>query len=266
MGAAALVAVILACGVSPILNQAPASALSLGISFQDVTPPGTVSLAVSFGDGKQSVRLSGKQRLSCDGVDLIPRTSAKPLLIATGVVTRQPPGGTYMCIYTDENGKRTTFYVPEPTGQLAITSPRAGAKVPIPWRSESPWYLATPAATPEAPVLHSPFAVAYTLPDRPAQQQTASIVATVEGCASATDVATCGVVAEAREEYPAQDGTFRVSDDSPLPAGYDHLSPGPGQVSLAFRMSWQLAPQGFRSLDVDVEEQVTTAFTWVAAT
>lgn len=275
MGAAALVAVGMACGGFPVLKEAPASALSLSIrlGYETTPTPDKVSLAVSFADGKQSVQISGKQRLACDGVNLIPQTTPRPVMSASVVVNRQPPGGAYMCVYTDENGKQTTFSFPEPTGHLTITSPHAGAKVPIPtltWAlSSSPPNVLTPTPTPEPPVLHNPFMITYTLPDAPANQLVSSISAEAESCSSATDETTCSMVVEAREDNPMRDGTFLVSDASPLDAGlapgYWRVSPGPGAVRLDLHMGWMLAPQGFRSMSVDVQEHVTTTFTWVAA-
>jgi hypothetical protein len=112
--------------------------------------------------------------------------------------------------------------------------------------------------------------ITYTLPDIPAKQYLSSIIAAAESCSSTTDAATCGTVVEAREEDPVQDGTLIVSDASPADAGlapgYGRLSPGPGAVRLDFHMGWVLASQGFRSIGVDMEEHVTTIFTWVAAT
>lgn len=278
MGVMALVVVSMACSEAPVLQQAPAHALSLNVGLSDdggARPTDKVSLVFFFEDGKQAVRLSGKQRLTCDGVDLIPHSTPGPILSAYGGVTRQPPGGVYTCHYTDENGKQTTFFIPEPTGHLAITSPRAGAMVPMPWRDEPPPYFVTPTATPVAPVLHDPFTIAYTLPGVPTSQHPVGptgIHAIVYGCVDVTPPPSCGVetegeVAEAWDEAPAQTGTLLVGNvPVPQDTGYHHLVPGPGQVDLFLFMKWTLAPQGFRSIHVDVEEHVITTFTWVAAT
>jgi hypothetical protein len=61
-------------------------------------------------------------------------------------------------------------------------------------------------------------------------------------------------------------GTLHVSDETePLRVGYSHLIPGPGALTLLVDIGWWVAPQGFRSIGVTLQERVPTQFTWVAA-
>lgn len=140
VGAALLIAllaipIILACGITPrAITTAPARDISLTITIngQHATFPSTASSSVlvhvSFmvAGYRGSVILSPSHSLTCNGV---------PLNLTTGVgapVPRQPPGGAYTFIYTDEQGRQTTLVVAVPSGSFAITSPATGATIALP--------------------------------------------------------------------------------------------------------------------------------------
>src|SRR5512146_174399 len=126
--AAVLVPLVLACGEDPApqrLTTAPASQLQLSLRFDATAsepsnplPPDKVLVTAWFQSAQVQVVPSGGQTLFCDGVNV-----AVPARL-----DRQPPGGVYTCVYTDERGQRTTVIIPVPTGTRARTNPAAGSR------------------------------------------------------------------------------------------------------------------------------------------
>jgi hypothetical protein len=263
--AAVLVPLILACGEDPApqrLKTAPASQLQLSLRFDSTSseashplPPDKVFVTARFQTAQVQVLLSGGQTLTCDGTDV-----AIPTLL-----DRQPPGGKYICMYTDERGQRTTVVVPVPTGTLAITNPPAGASVPIP--------PPLPHATPLPPkpglkdlpprVLHGPLAITYTLPTVPPGGQ--AFVSATAGCPPSPDGLACdkpyGPTVYGPESA-VHNGTYVLADSPSSISGFDYLAPGPGYVMLTLATYWSPAPQGFQQVDVDMRESVTNPVTW----
>src|SRR5262249_10947475 len=67
--------------------------------------------------------------------------------------TRQPPGGSYHLVYTDEHGATTSGVIPVPTGHFALRSPSQGATMLVP-----------PSGSHQVVVIH--LAVPVPAPDR----------------------------------------------------------------------------------------------------
>ncbi len=223
------IAIFMACGRQvplPVLDHAPASALSLVIAFDDNTKVSDtlVVLTVEFFTGGHEADLSGKQQLTCNGVAF---SQPSPYGGRSVKVERQPAGGSYTFAYTDEQEHTTTFSVPA-IGRLALTSPAPGAAVPIPRPvAQAP----TPSAiegtrTPD--LAHAPLTVHYAVPGLP-PYSLATVVMTAWGN---------GGEVQGRAAEPAT-GTYSISDASiAYSYGFESFMPGAGDITSLLQVTW----------------------------
>ena len=119
------------------------------IGQYDNTP--NVQVRVRFFEvaSSKEVSLADKARLTCNGSDV------KPDFIYTHPTPpclRQPPGGVYRIVYSDEHGAVTTVIAPVPAGQFAILSPRDGSTVKIPINCQFTIRFAVPTAPPKSKI------------------------------------------------------------------------------------------------------------------
>lgn len=249
---------LLFCGMPrppTTLDHAPASSLHLLIEIDNqYAPTPGVTIRASFSQPDQPIILSGKQRFECEGVSF-PQTE-KPLV----TVQRQPPDSAYNCIYIDEQDTRTSVSVAVPQGAFAITSPTAGASVPIP-ASTHP--SGTPSGTPTPPPnAYDPdpahaLTIQYTLPVLPPK-----VLVPLYGRATCGINNSCGVV-----DGPSNaenDGRYSFSDlESADGRGFDQFIPGPGSVSLsAVVVDFPSENSGFASVSVIYKDTLTIPVTW----
>ena len=212
----------LACGISfgshigyrpPPATHLPASQLRLEIQIsgqyeQYGNPSGapTVGIAVRVFEGTKASEssLADKATLTCNGVDI--KRNAYGF---SPPCPRQPPGGAYRLVYTDEHGARTTVVIPVPTGTFAILSPQDGASIPIPTNGALP--------------------VRYTIPTAPANGSVA--IDNVTAACSVSDAQPCGsVYANLQPDTtptPGQGGSGAVA---PLAAKLGNATPQPGKT------------------------------------
>ncbi len=285
----AVLAVILACGATtPItIKKAPASELQLAILLDNALVAGDapVQITVRVFDLSRGgdVALSGGQRLTCGGVDDPgDEASGKPWNLAKFLVPRQPPGGAYTCVYTDESGLQTTATIPVPLAPLASTSPTAGAHVPISAPFE-PQSVATPAdarclinQVRQVVVVHYTFPVppGYT-PPLPSQSYTPepriySNVADQGLYAIVTAQAGIGSVSpppaqcyEPSGSGQAATGTYVLSFvNTPSGVEFQQIVPGPGFIKLSLAMGWSPPAGGFQTILVDTQDSVAIPITW----
>ncbi len=279
----AVLAVILACGATtPItIKKAPASELQLAILLDNALVAGDapVQITVRVFDLSRGgdVALSGGQRLTCGGVDDPgDEASGKPWNLAKFLVPRQPPGGAYTCVYTDESGLQTTATIPVPLAPLAFTSPTAGAHVPISAPFE-PQSVATPAdarclinQVRQLVVVHYTFPVppGYTppLPDQPvsprfADQEPYATVTAQAGIGSfSPPPAQCY---EPSGSGLAATGTYVLSFvNTPSGVGFQQIVPGPGYIELSLAMQWLPPAGGFQAILVDTQDSVAIPIVW----
>lgn len=247
--------------VPTTLDHAPASSLDLQIEVDDqyATTSG-VTIKASFSQSPtQPIILSGKQRFECDGASF-PQT-VQPQVS----VPRQPPGGAYSCLYTDDQGKQTSLSIAVPQGTFAITSPTAGATVPIP---VSPRPLNTPttnAGLPRAsPTVASPqpippansLTIQYILPILSSQ-----ISVFINGEATCGNYNSCGVVYGSTSS--SRDGAYTLSDFSTADGqGFDQFVPGPGSITLSQVTHGFYPSGGFSYLTVLYRDTLTIPVTW----
>ncbi len=77
--------------------------------------------------GMSEVPPADNASVTCDGHDVTPRTQGfSSALNGAHPCPRQPPGGAYHIVYTDEHGARTSAVIPVPTGVLAFRAPSDG--------------------------------------------------------------------------------------------------------------------------------------------
>ncbi len=137
--------------IPPPVTHLPAAQLRLMIQIngQYSDEPAVQTLIhVYEAQSGQEVSLANKTRLTCNGSDVkysYPNN-------ANPTCPRQPPGGAYRFMYTDENGALTTVVVPVPAGQYAILSPRAGSTVHIPTDGALATRLSLPIPPPNSSI------------------------------------------------------------------------------------------------------------------
>lgn len=155
-----VVLVIWACGFSigmgrgravpPPVTHLPATQLQVDLQIfgqYDNASDVMVTVIVREAAHPDEVSLPDKARLTCNGSNITPRfpSTAQPC-------PREPAGGDYCIVYTDEHGATSTVVVPVPVGALAIISPRDGSTVRIPTNHQLTIRSAIPVAPPNSSV------------------------------------------------------------------------------------------------------------------
>jgi hypothetical protein len=132
----AAVLMLLACMSVAKLKAAPATTLQLTVVLQGgLVSASQVKISVYITTTPNAwVRFAGHQKLTCNGVNIPEVVSLNSNGPPTRTVTipRQPPGGAYTFVYTDESGHQTSVVVPAPRVDLAVTQPVANAHTLIP--------------------------------------------------------------------------------------------------------------------------------------
>ncbi len=234
------VAIFMACGHAtplPVVDHAPASALSLAISFDDnnLVSDSWVMLTVDVFSGGRQVDLSSKQQLACNGVTF---SQSSPYGGRSVKVNRQPPGGSYAFVYTDEQGRTTSFRVPA-IGRLVLTSPPPGAALPIPppvTPGPTPTLSTLPEGTRSPDLAHRPLTVRYAVPSLP--PYSVGYVSMDAECADSRMHYGCGLV-QGRTTVPAATGTYSISDASiAYSYGFETFVPGTGYIRSHLQVTW----------------------------
>lgn len=240
--------ILLACGAAPnTVATAPASTMNLSIRIDNQLIPdstGTmVSIYVTFSNASEGFVLSGKQTLTCNGVKL-------PSGAVRWAVPREPPGGAYTFVYTDERGHQTTLIVPVPKGTFQVLSPTPDASVPIPMHTRyTPLASATPG--PRSPELVNALSIHYHFPLVPQ-----NATATMSAYASSSNSAVYGT------EEPAT-GTYLLSDAGmPYGQGFEAFPPGPGVITTKTSIDWTPPASGFHTVQVVYGASLVYAITW----
>ena len=122
------------CGASPLpITHRPASELRLEINIiNQYKKDAGVYVQVRAFDGvnERGVAFADKASLTCDGVNIKAQAAWKEA--GAGSCPRQPPGGAYTFIYTDEHGASTTVTVPVSVDAFSILSPAPNSPALIP--------------------------------------------------------------------------------------------------------------------------------------
>ncbi len=298
--------IVMACGATPVLlTTAPAGDLQLSIRLTGAftTTDGPVELRVTIQDPSKGgfVALNGGQRLTCEGVS-DPNDEDHPWTGAVFLVPRQPPGGAYTCVYTDEHGQRTTLTLPVPSGRVAFVSPAAGARVPIPQPPNEPTATAAATPVPSQPtplslVIHytfpsppgytapqadststpaaqgaGPYATIFgevgcgappPLPQQPSVPAQNANATSTEGAAPAPTTPTGPACIPVYGDVAAATGTYVMSGMHGVYYRFSGILTGPGWIHLEFQMRWSAPAGGFKYIQVDTRDDVSTPITWI---
>ena len=221
-----LMLAILACGISlgshigyqpPPATHLPASQLRLAIQITGQyeqysatsNPNAYINIGVFDATNAQEFSLPENAQISCNGKAITGRhpMPGRNLFFSC---PRQPPGGLYRIVYTDEHGASTDVVISVPLGTFAILSPQNGATVPIPTNGVLP--------------------VRFTVPTAPSNSSVA--IDSVTAACSVSDAQPCGgVYANLRPATtPTPDQGFGASAVAPLVADVGNATPLPGKT------------------------------------
>ena len=158
---------ILACMSVAKLKAAPATTLQLTVVLQGgLVPASQVKISVYITTTPNAwVQFAGHQKLTCNGVNIpeVDSLNSNGPPTRTVTIPRQPHGGSYMFVYTDESGHQTTVVVPAPQVDLAVTRPVANARALIPKTPSPTGEVDTTEPRPES-LASEPFQITYTVP------------------------------------------------------------------------------------------------------
>jgi len=254
-------ALFLACGQiqpPPVLEHAPASALTFAIELEDVSRfDGSrisitqVEVTVTVFSHGHAVTLSSQQKLWCNGVPF-----SKPSYGEMAVpVDRQPVGGSYVFVYTDEQGHRTTFSVPAIAPVTFISlAPGAAVAIPLPVTSvPTPAPQTIPPGSRAPNLDHTPLTIRYALPSLP--PGAVARVSMWAECTASGKLGGCGGVDGPSDELPT--GTYRISDATTgYGYGFETFVPGPGYIEASLQIIWYPAT-AFASVKITYGESLT---------
>lgn len=273
--------VMLACYSQQVtrLSAAPASTLflTMGLDYEQVPSPDKVRVTVNVASNKSPgayVIFSGGQSLTVNGV----RLSESNSRVAT--IPRQPPGGHYTLVYTDEHGTHTRVDIPAPQATFAVIEPASGAQVPLPGREASVIPTTTPMPTPTPTTIssrspdgaHTPVVVRYAVPYMPSALPTSPLNQTPNGSAEYKVIGSLS--GTCAPQWPGCPPVSVGSDDAtgiltfrdwylPYGQGFECFSPGPGKIGLTAHVKWYMPHAGFASLSLDYIERVDSPVRWV---
>lgn len=253
---------MMACGPMRTLEHAPANIASISIRILDqYTTAAQVTLFASFSDGQGLFALSGNQALTCDGV-IFPQG---PQGLGSILLNRQPPGGAYHCIYTDDQGKTSPVTVPVPPGNLALTSPAPGTAIPIPVSAQYPTPEGSPTPLFRALESTDSLTIDYTAPTFPTGV-TIKIFSISAECGSAAYPGACGTVNGCvfSGVHELASGSCIISDANvPYSYGFARFSPGPGSIGLVSDFKWTAPVAVFQELNIEYADKLNTPIIWV---
>jgi hypothetical protein len=174
----------------------------------------------------------------------------------TFTVPRPHANGRYTIIYTDEHGQQTSFIVLAPARDLAITSPAAHTRIPIP----------LPGAQ-VAMEYSLPYPASSAIAGPPIQTR---VDAGVEGHCNAgrPDGIPTSALSCINVDSGQQDGTgcALISDTrGPQGSGYgfDNLAAGPGELYVDMTVTATFPQSGFASVSLYLRDVATLPITWV---
>jgi hypothetical protein len=126
-----------ACGVPTAFHARPYPPgrelhllVSIGDQFTHLSQA-NVLVTVRFAT-LEDVAPADAASITCNGHDITPRAPSPFAHQSSNLpCPRQPPGGAYHLVYTDEHGATTSAILPIPSGEFALRSPTNGGILPI---------------------------------------------------------------------------------------------------------------------------------------
>jgi hypothetical protein len=193
-------------------------------------------IVVVTAGGANFVRFTNHQHLTVNGLEVPHKDSGSSREPPRRDVTlpRQPPGGAYTFVYTDEQGRQTAAVVPAPPVDFTITEPAAGAQVQI------------PRLTSQTLTVHYtvPFPPA-SLPAAPATSQDRVVAQANGNCKEHRRESSCLLIGGGAD--PVTGAVALGKFAAPYGYGFENLAPGPGSIQLVMTVSWYLPTAEFFS-------------------
>jgi hypothetical protein len=134
---ACLLLASVACGVPTAFHARPYPPgrdlhllVSIGDQFTHLSQP-NVLVIIRFAT-LEDVAPADAASITCNGHDITPRAPSVFAHPSSNLpCPRQPPGGAYHLVYTDEHGAITSAVLPVPSGEFALRSPTNGGILPV---------------------------------------------------------------------------------------------------------------------------------------
>ena len=232
----AMVLAIWACASSPTFTHQPAAQLRLGVTIyaQYTGNTNVVLFDTSMFDDttNRPVLPPDGAHLTCEGADATPgyQTTMREC-------PRQPAGGAYHFIYTDEHGVATSAVIPIPQGTVALLAPRVGDHVAIPTNNTLNVQYASPVTPPNGSVT----------------------IDELRAACGEVSSPPCGAVLFAphtAEVVSGGGGVFHLTGD------FSSFQPGEGMVDITVGTHSRASQSGFARVDVTFTDSVAAPITW----
>ena len=223
-----------ACGSTPIVTHQPATQLRLGVTIyaQYTGNTNVVLFQATIFDANRPVLPPDDAHLTCEGADVTPDYQA-----VIRECPRQPAGGAYRFVYTDEHGVATSAVIAIPTGTVALLAPRVGDHVAIPANNK--------------------LAIRYRVPTPPPNGSVT--IDEMRAICGQIHSPPCGDVLFAphtAEVVSGGDGVFALTGD------FSSFQPGDGMVDMTVGTHIQADQSGFAAVDVTFTDSVAAPITW----
>ena len=227
---------IWACGSTASFTHQPGTQLRLGITiFAQYTGNTNVVLfeTTLFDNAtNRPVLPPDGAHLTCEGADATPgyQTTMREC-------PRQPAGGAYHFIYTDEHGVATSAVIPIPQGTVALLAPRVGDHVAIPTNNTLNVQYASPVTPPNGSVT----------------------IDEMRAACGEVSSPPCGAVLFAphtAEVVSGGGGVFHLTGD------FSSFQPGEGMVDITVGTHSRVSQSGFARVDVTFTDSVAAPITW----
>ncbi len=233
----AIALAIWACGSTPAVTHKAAPQLRLEITFTAQYTGNTdivlVNVKLYDNETNQLVFAPADAHLTCEGADVTP--DYRKILWEC---PRQPAGGAYHFVYTDEHGTATSAVIPVPKGTVALLAPRPGDKVVIP--------------------ANNTLDIRYRTPIPPSGSVSVDEVRALCGDTTrspCSDV-TFGQPFKTGTTVPGGDGVFQLTGD------FSSIQPGEGSVDITVGVHVSPSQNGFARVDVTFTDSVAAPITW----
>ncbi|HEX5440251.1 MAG TPA: hypothetical protein VFW76_05165 [Ktedonobacterales bacterium] len=221
-------------GSTATITHQSATQLRLGITIiaQYTGNTDVVLFETTLFDNNRPVLPPDNAYLTCEGADATPGNQT-----AMRECPRQPAGGAYRIVYTDEHGVATSAVIPIPKGTVALLTPRPGDTLAIP--------------------VNNTLAIRYTAPVPP-PNGSVTIDEMRAVCGEITSPP-CGEVLFAphtAEVARGGDSVFQLTGD------FSSFRPGEGMVDMTVGTHTQASQSGFAGVDVTFTDSVAAPITW----
>lgn len=231
---------IWACGSTPAISHQGAAHLRLAITFTAQytgnTDTALVDVRIYDTTNNQLVFAPTNAHLTCEGADVKPDYQR-----FMRECPRQPAGGAYHFVYTDERGVVTTVVIPVPRGTVALLAPRPDDRVAIPANNALAIRYRVPTAGPDGSVT---------------MDEVRALALCGETAAPPCGEVTFGKPFTTGEAVIGGDGVFQLRGD------FSSFQPKPGMVDMTISVHVSPSQSGFARVDATFTDSVAAPITW----